>query len=123
MGADMIGNRIKRNLRSAAVLGGATAVLVGTAVLGAAPASADSAVTAWTHGDVHAAPAQGERVVSYVNSGYSYTAECWQEGDLVTDHGISNRNWVKLRLNSGGEGYVNALYLKGNTTGNVPNHC
>jgi hypothetical protein len=30
---------------------------------------------------------------------------------------------VKLRLNSGGEGYINALYLKGNTTGNVPNHC
>jgi hypothetical protein len=119
----MIDNRSRRGIRSAAVLGGTTAVLLAAAVLGAAPAMADTAVTAWTHGDVHAAPAQRERVVSYVNAGYSYTAECWLEGDLVTDHGISNRNWVKLRLNSGGEGYVNALYLKGNTTGNVPNHC
>ncbi len=119
----MTNNRTGRSLRSTAVLGGATAALLGAALLGASPAMADTAVTAWTHGDVHAGPAQGERVVSFVNNGFSYNAECWEEGDLVTDHGITNRNWVKLRLNSGGEGFVNALYLKGNTTGNVPNHC
>lgn len=119
----MINTRIGRTAKNAAVLGGATAALLGATLLGAAPALADSAVTAWAHGDVHAAPAQGERVVSFVNAGFSYTAECWLEGDLVTDHGISNRNWVKLRLNSGGEGYVSAIYLKGNATGNVPNHC
>lgn len=115
----MFGSRMKR----AAVIGGAGAALIGAAVMGAAPAMASTNVTAWAHGDVHAGPANGERVVSYVNANFSYNAECWQEGDLVNDHGISNRNWVKLRLNSGGEGWVSAVYLKGDDKGNVPNHC
>lgn len=113
------GNRMRRAL----VLSGASAALAGAAMLGASPAMADTAVVAWTHGDVHAGPALGERVVSFVNAGFSYTAECWLEGDLVNDQGISNRNWVRLKLNSGGVGYVSAIYLKGDDKGNVPNHC
>ncbi|NEB76492.1 SH3 domain-containing protein [Streptomyces sp. SID14478] len=109
--------------RRALALGGASAALLSATLLGAAPALADTAVVAWTHGDVHAGPARGERVVSFVNPNYSYTGECWLEGDLVNDHGISNRNWVRLKLNSGGTGYVSAVYLKGNDKGNVPNHC
>lgn len=114
---------LKNRIRHAAVLGGATAALLGAAVMGAAPALADTPVTAWAHGEVHAGPAMGERVVSVVNANYSYNAECWVEGDLVNAQGISNRNWVKLRLNSGGEGFVSAIFLKGNDKGNVPNHC
>ncbi|MZD06374.1 SH3 domain-containing protein [Streptomyces sp. SID5785] len=109
--------------RRALALGGASAALLSATLLGASPALADTAVTAWAHGNVHAGPAKGERVVSYVNAGYSYNAQCWLEGDLVNDHGISNRNWVRLKLNSGGIGYVSAIYLKGNDKGNVPNHC
>lgn len=114
---------LSKKFKRAMVLGGSSAALAGAAMLGAAPAMAATSVTAWTHGNVHAGPAKGERVVSYVNSGHSYNAECWQQGDLVTDHGVSNRNWVRLRLNSGGTGWVSAVYLKGNETGNVPNHC
>ncbi|MEC4020356.1 SH3 domain-containing protein [Streptomyces sp. H27-D2] len=115
----MFGSRMKRAL----FLSGSGAALVGVTLLGAAPAMADTMVVAWTHGSVKAGPANGEREVSVVNKDYSYTGECWLEGDLVRDHGISNRNWVRLKLNSGGTGYVSAIYLKGNDKGNVPNHC
>ncbi|MEU2961134.1 SH3 domain-containing protein [Streptomyces albidoflavus] len=110
---------LKRTLRIA----GTGAALVGALAIGAGPAQAATAVVAWTHGKVHAGPALRERVVSHVNNGYSYTGLCWLEGDLVNDKGISNRNWVRLQLNSGGIGYVSAVYLKGNDRGNVPNHC
>ncbi|MFE2373802.1 SH3 domain-containing protein [Streptomyces sp. NPDC059398] len=114
---------IRNGTKRALAIGGVSAALLGATVLGAAPALADTSVTAWTHGSVHAGPASGERVVSYVNANYSYNAACWLEGDLVRDKGISNRNWVRLKLNSGGVGYVSAIYLKGNDKGNVPNHC
>ncbi|MEV0844313.1 SH3 domain-containing protein [Streptomyces sp. NPDC049954] len=115
----MLGTKTKRAL----ALGGASLALAGAGVLAASPAFAATSVTAWTYGNVHAGPAKGERVVSHVNANYSYDALCWLEGDLVTDKGISNRNWVRLQLNSGGIGYVSAIYLKGNDKGNVPNHC
>ncbi|RII09411.1 hypothetical protein DSC45_31535 [Streptomyces sp. YIM 130001] len=115
----MLGRNTKRTL----ALTGASAALLGAALMSSAPATADTAVVAWTHGKVHAGPALGERVVSHVNNGYSYNGQCWLEGDLVNDKGISNRNWVRLKLNSGGIGYVSAIYLKGNDKGNVPNHC
>ncbi|WP_037868664.1 SH3 domain-containing protein [Streptomyces sp. SPB074] len=115
----MLGTKMKRVL----AMGGASLALAGAGVMAASPAFAATTVVAWTHGNVHAGPAQGERVVSYVNANYSYTGLCWLEGDLVSDHGISNRNWVRLQLNSGGIGYVSAVYLKGDDKGNVPNHC
>ncbi|MGW3497343.1 SH3 domain-containing protein [Streptomyces sp. NPDC001020] len=115
----MFGTKTKRAL----ALGGASAALVGTGMLAATPALASTMVVAWKHANVYAGPARGERVVSFVNNGFSYDGECWLEGDLVNDGGISNRNWVRLKLNSGGTGYVSAVYLKGNDKGNVPNHC
>ncbi|MFF7143977.1 SH3 domain-containing protein [Streptomyces nodosus] len=115
----MSGSKMKRAL----TLGGAGVALAGASLLAASPALAATMVVAWTHADVHAGPARGERVVSYVNANYSYTGLCWLEGDLVNDKGISNRNWVRLQLSSGGIGYVSAVYLKGNDKGNVRNHC
>ncbi|WP_436739817.1 hypothetical protein [Streptomyces sp. BBFR102] len=44
-------------------------------------------------------------------------------GGLVNDKYLSNRNWVRLQLNSGGIGYVSAICLKGDDKGNVPSHC
>ncbi|MET8557054.1 hypothetical protein ABZV64_19160 [Streptomyces sp. NPDC004959] len=38
-------------------------------------------------------------------------------------HGISNRNRVRLQLDSIGTGYVGGLRLKGNDKGSVPNRC
>ncbi|MCN9243388.1 SH3 domain-containing protein [Streptomyces sp. RY43-2] len=109
--------------KRALALSGASAALVGAGMLAATPALASTMVVAWKHANVHAGPAVGERNVSFVNPNQSYTGLCWLEGDLVTDGGISNRNWVRLQLNSGGIGYVSAIYLKGNDKGNVPNHC
>ncbi|EFL04030.1 LOW QUALITY PROTEIN: conserved hypothetical protein, partial [Streptomyces sp. SPB78] len=82
----MLGTKMKRAL----AMGGASLALAGAGVMAASPAFAATTVVAWTHGNVHAGPAKGERVVSYVNANYSYTGLCWLEGDLVNDHGISN---------------------------------
>ena len=41
----------------------------------------------------------------------------------MTVKGKSRSTWVKLQLKSGGEGYVNAIYLKGDEHGNVTNQC
>ena len=103
----------------------AAAVLVMMGLAGANPAFADTTVTAWTHGDVKAGPANGERTVSYVNAGYTYTGVCWTYGDPVTIPGSSEQNykWVKLHLNSGAYGSVPGAYLRGNDPGGVPNQC
>jgi hypothetical protein len=42
------------------------------------------------------------------------------KGDLVNDHGISDPNWVRLKLPSGATGYVAALYLKATTRATSP---
>ncbi|HEV7452418.1 MAG TPA: hypothetical protein VGO16_13730 [Pseudonocardiaceae bacterium] len=46
--------------------------------------------------------------------------QCWTKGDLVNDHGISDPNWVRLKLPSGATGYVAALYLKATTRATSP---
>lgn len=112
-------NRIRRAL----IVFGVFTALAGTAVLGASPALADTDVVAFARGPVHATPGLSGRVLGDVSSGRHYTGQCWTTGDLVKDHGIANHNWVRLKLASGGTGYVPALYLKGNDKGNVPNRC
>ncbi|MGH3570505.1 MAG: hypothetical protein ACRDUW_01540 [Pseudonocardiaceae bacterium] len=102
---------------------GVFATLAGIIVLGASPALADTDVVSFDSGAIHATPALGGRVVGHVIPGQHYTGQCWTTGDLVNDHGMSNRNWIRLTLSSGGTGYVSALHLKGNDKGNVPNHC
>lgn len=112
-----------RTTKRALTIVGALTALAGTAVLVASPALADSDVVAFAHGGIHATPALAGRVIGAVDPGHHYTGQCWTNGDLVKDHGISNPNWVRLKLASGATGYVPALYLKGNDKGNVPNHC
>jgi hypothetical protein len=111
-----------RTINRALTIAGALAALTGAVVLAASPALADTDVTPFAHGRIHATPALGGRVVGSVDPSQHYTGQCWTKGDLVKDHGISNPNWVKLKLPSG-TGYVPALYLKGNDKGNVANHC
>ena len=112
-----------RTTKGALTIAGVLTALTGAVVLAASPALADTDVIAFAHSGIHAVPALGGRVVGSVNSGQHYTGQCWIKGDLVNDHGISNPNWVKLKLLSGGTGYVPAVYLKGNDKGNVANHC
>jgi hypothetical protein len=102
---------------------GALTALAGTAVLGASPARADTDVVPFAHARIHAAPALGGRVVGSVDPGHHFIGQCWTNGDLVKDRGISNPNWVRLKLPSGVTGFVPAVYLKGNDKGNVANHC
>jgi len=80
-------------------------------------------VTAASRADVHAGPNNAEAVLSHVSPNVSYPAECWEEGGTVTVKGKTRNAWVKLQLKSGGEGYVNAIYLKGDEHGNVTNPC
>lgn len=71
----------------------------------------DIAVVARHQGDVYAGPAQSERVVGSINAGNNYNAQCHQKGELVNNLGIPSRHWIKLRLDSGDEGYVSKVYL------------
>jgi hypothetical protein len=87
------------------------------------PSASTTRVTAASRADVHAGPNNAEAVVSHVAPNVSYPAECWEEGGAVTVKGKSRNSWVKLQLKSGGEGYVNAIYLKGDEHGNVTNQC
>lgn len=87
------------------------------------PSASTTRVTAASRADVHAGPNNGEAVLSHISPNVSYPAECWEEGGAVTVKGKSRGTWVKLRLKSGGEGYVNAIYLKGDEHGNVSNQC
>lgn len=87
------------------------------------PSGPATRVTAASRADVHAGPNNNEAVLSHVAPNVSYPAECWEEGGAVTVKGKSRNTWVKLQLKSGGEGYVNAIYLKGDEHGNVTTPC
>lgn len=87
------------------------------------PGTSATQVTAASRADVHAGPNNDEAVLSHVAPNVSYPAECWEEGGEVTVRGKTRTTWVKLQLKSGGEGYVNAIYLKGDEHGNVSTQC
>ncbi|MFD4577114.1 M23 family metallopeptidase [Streptomyces sp. NPDC058417] len=83
----------------------------------------DTTVTAWAQANVRACASTSCDDKSDVYPGQTYTAVCWTKGELITDSGYTNDNWVMLRLNAGGFGYVNAIYLKGDDKGNVSVRC
>lgn len=80
-------------------------------------------VTAWARANVRDAPWLSGEIVSYVVAGGNYSGICWVRGQEITAEGITNDVWVKLRLDSGGVGYVSAIYLKGDERGNVGEAC
>jgi hypothetical protein len=77
-------------------------------------------VTAYQGAKVRPAPNTNGEPVSYVVAGGSYPAACWTEGETVTDNGITSDIWIRLFLNSGGVGYVSAIYLNGDSRANLP---
>ncbi|WP_208106900.1 SH3 domain-containing protein, partial [Streptomyces sp. GC420] len=80
-------------------------------------------VTAWTSANVRSCASTNCGVVSSVAAGESYPANCWVTGQLVTAEGYTNDKWVQLPLRAGGVGYVSAIFLRGNETGNVSRQC
>ncbi|MEU1046797.1 SH3 domain-containing protein [Streptomyces sp. NPDC005897] len=65
--------------------------------------------------NVRSGPARSYDKVGSVAAGQPRGAYCWTRGETVSDHGYTNNVWVKLV-----EGYVSAVYLKGDAYGDLP---
>ncbi len=90
-----------------------------------APANEVSAqtyrVTAWGgQTPVRSQPRNTSTQISYVVGPHSYTAECWGHHQWINYRSIGNDVWVRLRLNSGGTGWVTAIALTGDYKANLP---
>ena len=91
----------------------------------AAPADEVSAqayrVTAWGgETAVRSQPRNTSTRISHVVGPNAYNAECWGRYQEITYRGITNDVWVRLRLNSGGIGWVTAIALNGDYKANLP---
>ncbi|MEV5551103.1 SH3 domain-containing protein [Streptomyces sp. NPDC052309] len=65
--------------------------------------------------NVRSGPARSYAKVGSVAAGQPRGAYCWTRGETVSDNGYTNNVWVKLV-----EGYVSAVYLKGDEYGGLP---
>jgi uncharacterized protein YraI len=65
--------------------------------------------------NIRSGPARPFPTVGSVPAGQARGAYCWEYGETVSDYGFTNNVWVKLA-----EGYVSAVYLKGNEYGDLP---
>ncbi|NEC86151.1 SH3 domain-containing protein [Streptomyces sp. SID12501] len=88
-----------------------TATTQGTARIMAAP----YAVVPYETVNIRSGPWRSEGIVGTAPANEPRGAYCWTTGETITDNGYSNNVWVKLV-----EGYVSALYLKGNEYGDLP---
>ncbi len=111
----------------AALVGAGALALLGPLTAGTAIASsageqgaarvmaAPYAVVPYETVNVRTGPSRAFPTVGTVAAGESRGAYCWEFGEPVSDYGFTNRVWVKLA-----EGYVSAVYLKGNEYGDLP---
>jgi hypothetical protein len=102
---------------------GAGAVAAGLLMTGtamAAPAGLPYGVTPYENVNVRAEATTASAITGHAAAGELRGASCWKEGQNITDHGITNDIWVRLA-----EGYVSAVYLKGDVRGGLPvsAHC
>ncbi|MFF9453756.1 SH3 domain-containing protein [Streptomyces flaveolus] len=65
--------------------------------------------------NVRSGPARSYAKVGSVVAGQPRGAYCWTRGETISDNGYTNNVWVKLV-----EGYVSAVYLKGDQYGDLP---
>ncbi|MEU4659862.1 SH3 domain-containing protein [Streptomyces sp. NPDC023723] len=65
--------------------------------------------------NVRSGPARSYEKVGSVAAGQPRGAYCWTHGETITDNGYTNDVWVQLL-----EGYVSAVYLKGDAYGDLP---
>ncbi|MFE0252305.1 SH3 domain-containing protein [Streptomyces sp. NPDC059010] len=82
---------------------------------GARIMAAPYAVVPYETVNVRSGPARAFPTVGKVEANQPRGAYCWERGETVSDYGITNNVWVKLA-----EGYVSAVYLKGNEYGDLP---
>ncbi|MEV6172481.1 SH3 domain-containing protein [Streptomyces sp. NPDC051954] len=116
-----------RIVTRAALVGAGALALLGplTATTAVAASDADRggdrvlaapyAVVPYETVNVRQGPASTTAKVGSVPANQPRGAYCWTRGETISDHGYTNNVWVKLV-----EGYVSAVYLKGNEYGDLP---
>ncbi|MEW2549718.1 SH3 domain-containing protein [Streptomyces sp. NPDC047002] len=87
----------------------------GAAAAQAAPAGLPYGVTPYENANVRSGPATSYSITGHVTAGEPRGASCWTHGQSITDNGYTNDVWVRLA-----EGYVSAVYLKGDQYGGLP---
>lgn len=90
-------------------------LLGGAAGAQAAAAGLPYAVTAYENVNVRSGPATTYSISGHVAAGQVRGASCWTHGQTIKDNGYTNDVWVRLA-----EGYVSAVYLKGDQYGGLP---
>lgn len=87
----------------------------GAAAAQAAPAGLPYGVTAYENVNVRSGPSTSYGITGHVAAGEARGASCYAHGQSITDNGYTNDVWVRLA-----EGYVSAVYLKGDQYGGLP---
>ncbi|MFK0018824.1 SH3 domain-containing protein [Streptomyces sp. NPDC090798] len=90
-------------------------LLTGAAGAQAAAAGLPYAVTPYVNVNVRSGPSTTTDITGHVAAGQPRGASCWTHGETIRDNGYVNDVWVRLA-----EGYVSAVYLKGDQYGGLP---
>ncbi|MFD4408003.1 SH3 domain-containing protein [Streptomyces sp. NPDC058476] len=108
---------LKTRVLAAAGMGALAAglLLSGAAGAQAAAAGLPYAVTPYENVNVRSGPATTYDITGHVAAGEVRGASCWKHGEPIKDNGYTNDVWVRLA-----EGYVSAVYLKGDQYGGLP---
>ncbi|MFJ8630709.1 SH3 domain-containing protein [Streptomyces sp. NPDC093568] len=116
-----------RTLARAALVGAGALALLGPLTAATAVAAGDAdhggarimaapyAVVPYETVNIRSGPGRSYDKVGSAPANEPRGAYCWVRGERITDHGYTNDVWVKLV-----EGYVSAVYLKGNEYGDLP---
>ncbi|MGC9540413.1 SH3 domain-containing protein [Streptomyces sp. UG1] len=116
-----------RTFARAALVGAGALALLGPLTAATAVAASDVnrgdarimaapyAVVPYETVNVRSGPARSYAKVGSVAAGQPRGAYCWVRGETIRDNGYTNNVWVKLV-----EGYVSAVYLKGDQYGDLP---
>lgn len=87
----------------------------------AAPAEQSYTVVPYENVKVRKLPTKDSAYLATLTAGQSYTAYCWTHGQTITDHGSTSHIWIHLSGGPGiGNGWVSALYLRGDDRADLP---
>lgn len=81
-------------------------------------------VTTWVDANIRDEPTTNTTVDRRVGAGTVLPGACYDFGETVTDHGVTNDKWISIETgNPFDEEWIWAGALEGNETGGVPNQC